>query len=1278
MTETETFDAIVIGSGFAGSVTACRLAEAGLRVCILERGRRFDSRQDFPVYPRPNDPNVPSDAAEDGRDIVQPDVSRMFWKLGKGVWDFRDLGDVLVGQAAGYGGGSLIYANVHLRPPPDAFDERWWMDEYADDKQPYHQRGQLDPYFDLAAKMLEVAPLPSKYADIPKRVQLKRAANNLNRLRKKERPGVDEKVEEPYLRTVSTPLAVNFQEGREGLDGKPRGVCDLKGNCCLGCKQGAKNTLDLNYLKRAEAWADVRTLAEVIWIERNDAKDQQFAVEYRDHREGGATKWVCADCVFLCAGAVNTTELLMRCHEARKLTLTGHGLGTRFHTNQDSLSAVFDCDEPQELDRGPTITSTLLYDREQENRERSARWRLAFSKASFEPAHGSELTTNADSGVTAEVASPAYVVSGSFQEGDAIGEIMLSKLDGNFEKGQKLLVDGKSWGQADAEPHKVRHWFFIQDGGFPVDFEPALGVYRSPLWLGRNAFREARRPLNEDDWPPKLADNDPDAHDHVEHAAASQRVGYATLPIEALTNLISGLTRGTPEGGMAEASEFGAQRLYRLPDAHSKLKYAAEGDESTGDDGSGAWKLLPAQLDDALEKLRERTLDAVGLATEDIVSSFLEDAAQSVSEELYAGLSNIARTSEGFFSVFKNVGKIDPSRLGEIKKLGLASGGLRLGVQLLWGSQSGLARSIGDQLWKTISAGRGKLAEAGVDLLTRLLDYRLGNGRAAMLLSMGLDSAPGRLELDLPAAPRVGSDLLGQLSGSRAYVIATNLDEGTSFGDGTAAGRLIVAGGTAPFKTDELLFAGRKKVGKFEGEEVDSVEMLLGGKVAKSQLSPLEFRVLRFKPAMTEASADPPALRARLRAKLPEAIDTPERGVQERVLRDIASAWDGELRTDPLWTFLDCRITVHPQGGCPMGPADRAVTKPTGEVHGCHGLYVMDAAAFPGPVGANPSATIAAIAEYKVAKFIESCSENHPRVRAQALEDLREERERAKVWVDEIWVDETRRRSVLDPLGGKTSRHDSVEPAHRPVGIEFTEEMEGSVGSGRGRRPIKIELTVRIDDLAEFLALHARDSNEPIPIVSGTLTIGEYEEVFRKRKRGDDSTPGAGGVGRMTNGHAYELDAEKSYMVVMARPGLDQHGNEVRTIEYHVVTRRDEQMLAEEQIRTWTLEGKKTIRDDPGFDAWEDTTRLCIENLTERDKDGKPVDVTQGELLLSASAFFSQQLPSFKADTDDPARQAWAMATFGRFFFGHLAAVYLPELARFGELTSNFMRRGHG
>ena len=44
------YDVVVVGSGFGGGVTACRMAERGLRVCVLERGRRFTAG-DYPDRP---------------------------------------------------------------------------------------------------------------------------------------------------------------------------------------------------------------------------------------------------------------------------------------------------------------------------------------------------------------------------------------------------------------------------------------------------------------------------------------------------------------------------------------------------------------------------------------------------------------------------------------------------------------------------------------------------------------------------------------------------------------------------------------------------------------------------------------------------------------------------------------------------------------------------------------------------------------------------------------------------------------------------------------------------------------------------------------------------------------------------------------------------------------------------------------------------------------------------------------------------------------------------
>src|SRR5688572_27072519 len=100
------FDAVIVGTGFGGSVMAYRLAEAGLRVCVLERGRAF---------PPGSFPRTPSGFAKN------------FWDPGEGlygmydVWSFKGLESLV---SSGLGGGSLIYANVLLRK-----DEKWFVDD---------------------------------------------------------------------------------------------------------------------------------------------------------------------------------------------------------------------------------------------------------------------------------------------------------------------------------------------------------------------------------------------------------------------------------------------------------------------------------------------------------------------------------------------------------------------------------------------------------------------------------------------------------------------------------------------------------------------------------------------------------------------------------------------------------------------------------------------------------------------------------------------------------------------------------------------------------------------------------------------------------------------------------------------------------------------------------------------------------------------------------------------------------------------------------------------
>src|SRR5262245_121270 len=95
------YKALVIGSGFRGAVAACRLAQAGLDVAVLERGK------DYRTTPFP-------------RNFGDPQGG-WWWPVQHGLFDVKPIGEMLIVQCAGLGGGSLIYANVQMRPPPDAF-----------------------------------------------------------------------------------------------------------------------------------------------------------------------------------------------------------------------------------------------------------------------------------------------------------------------------------------------------------------------------------------------------------------------------------------------------------------------------------------------------------------------------------------------------------------------------------------------------------------------------------------------------------------------------------------------------------------------------------------------------------------------------------------------------------------------------------------------------------------------------------------------------------------------------------------------------------------------------------------------------------------------------------------------------------------------------------------------------------------------------------------------------------------------------------------------------
>lgn len=320
-------DAVVIGSGFGGSVAACRLAQAGCSVTLLERGRRYDNN------PFPRNWKDPTDG--------------WLWQVRQGLFDLKHFSQMMVVQGAGLGGGSLIYANVHLRAPHEVFNQGWPAG---------YTRAALDPYYDLVAYMLDINPITaSKYRGMPaKSALMERMAAAMGRSAQFCFPNIAVDFSEPEKSHLN-----KFGAEQQG--------CRFCGECDIGCNYHAKNTLDFNYLKIAQdKGARIETKCEVIRIQ--PSLNGGYTVRFIDHSNDGQPNDLTAKYVFLCAGAVNSTELLLRCRDQYgSLPNLSPCLGANYSGNGDFLAFAFNTRDRIMPSEGPTITTGIVYARQDGN-----------------------------------------------------------------------------------------------------------------------------------------------------------------------------------------------------------------------------------------------------------------------------------------------------------------------------------------------------------------------------------------------------------------------------------------------------------------------------------------------------------------------------------------------------------------------------------------------------------------------------------------------------------------------------------------------------------------------------------------------------------------------------------------------------------------------------------------------------------------------------------------------------------------------------------------------
>ncbi len=329
------FDFIVIGSGFGGSVTAHRLVEKGYRVAVMEMGRRWTPE------------NLPRTSWS---------LHRWFWRPGlalRGFFNMRFFRHVTILHGCAVGGGSITYASTLLRPPNKVWDNGTWagLDDWI---------ATMPRHYDTASRMLGVV---QNNILGPADHLLKRVADAV---------GVGETF---YHTNVAILQSPDGEPGGQtvpdpffGGEGPERTTCRACGGCMMGCRHGAKNTLDMNYLYLAEKHgAEVFPETKVVDVKPlSGAGDGDEGYEVSTVK---STTWLnrhprrftCHAVVFS-ASSLGTMELLFDLKDRGSLPNVSDQLGNRVRTNSESLIGVRVPGSKDDLSKGVAIGSGIYID----------------------------------------------------------------------------------------------------------------------------------------------------------------------------------------------------------------------------------------------------------------------------------------------------------------------------------------------------------------------------------------------------------------------------------------------------------------------------------------------------------------------------------------------------------------------------------------------------------------------------------------------------------------------------------------------------------------------------------------------------------------------------------------------------------------------------------------------------------------------------------------------------------------------------------------------------